>query len=94
MILINYIVDQGTSKLFDGETNIKDWLVNDAIIEIRAQFKNHPLSDWEFDTILFSCGIKCCLHQLNCSQEPNIHFFLGVYHFLLNNTLRLDFSFF
>ena len=87
-------IDEDTFELFDGETNIKDWLANDAIIEILAQFKNHPFSDWEFDTILFSCAIKCCLHQLNSYQEPNIHFFLGIYDFLLNNRLRLHFYFF
>lgn len=45
--------------------------------EIPTKFKKHRISHWDLSTILFSCGVGCCVYELKSIQEPSPHFFLG-----------------
>lgn len=62
--------------------------------EILENFKNHVISTWCIDEIFFSCGVCCCMAEFKSQKKPDIFFHFSIYHFLLNNSLSLEFYFF
>jgi hypothetical protein len=62
--------------------------------EILPNGKKHPILQWDFNTILFSCGVACCMAELKSTHRPDPHFFTEIYTFLLNNNFAFQFYFF
>ncbi len=65
--------------------------------EIIANFKNHKISKWDLNTILFSCGVAWCLAALESKSLPSvqINFLIkNSYNFLLTNNFALQYYFF
>ncbi len=61
------------------------------------KFKNHEISNWDFNVILFSCGGACCMDELERSRKKptremlNFHVEQGIYEFLLTNKFVIQF---
>lgn len=85
------------SEILEDARDLKNFISDKSQTEIVNKFKNHEISNWDFNVILFSCGVACCMDELERSRKNptrdvlNFHVEQGIYEFLLTNRFAIQF---
>jgi hypothetical protein len=102
---LQFLNQEGIEILSESETLVDARFLRSSIsdesqAQIINKYKNHEISKWDFNIILFSCNVACCMHELERSRknperkELDSHIVKGIYMFLLTNKFAIQFYYF